>query len=58
MTYAAIPEGAVLVGVENWPAAAESVSWAVEQAYRDGRDVALVHVVLSLIHISEPTRPY
>ncbi|HEY9351903.1 MAG TPA: universal stress protein [Nocardioides sp.] len=45
MTYAAIPEGAVLVGVENWPAAAESVSWAVEQAYRDGRDVALVHVV-------------
>jgi nucleotide-binding universal stress UspA family protein len=45
MTYAAIPEGAVLVGVENWPAAAESVSWAVEQAYRDGRDVGLVHVV-------------
>ena len=45
MTYAAIPEGAVLVGVENWPAAADSVSWAVEQAYRDGRDVGLVHVV-------------
>lgn len=45
MTYAAIPEGAVLVGVENWPAAAESVSWAVEQAYRGGRDVGLVHVV-------------
>lgn len=45
MTYAAIPEGAILVGVENWPAAAESVSWAVEQAYRGGRDVGLVHVV-------------
>lgn len=45
MTYAAIPKGAVLVGVENWPAAADSVSWAVEQAYRDGRDVGLVHVV-------------
>lgn len=45
MTYAAIPEGAILVGVENWPAAAESVSWAVEQAYRDGRDVGLIHVV-------------
>ncbi|MBC7275769.1 universal stress protein [Nocardioides sp.] len=40
-----IPEGAVLVGVENWPAAAASVSWAVEQAYRDGRDVCLIHVV-------------
>jgi nucleotide-binding universal stress UspA family protein len=45
MTYAAVPEGAILVGVENWPAAADSVSWAVEQAYRDGRDVGLVHVV-------------
>ncbi|MEU0316105.1 universal stress protein [Nocardioides sp. NPDC006273] len=38
-------EGTVLVGVENWPAAAASVSWAVEQAYRDGRDVDLIHVV-------------
>lgn len=40
-----IPEGAVLVGVENWPAAAGSVSWGAEQAYRDGRDICLVHVV-------------
>ncbi|MFI5623616.1 universal stress protein [Nocardioides sp. NPDC051685] len=45
MTYVSMPEGAVLVGVENWPAAAESVSWAVEQAFRDGRDVCLLHVV-------------
>ncbi|OIJ27645.1 universal stress protein [Nocardioides luteus] len=45
MTYVSMPEGAVLVGVENWPAAAESVSWAVEQAFRDGRDVHLLHVV-------------
>jgi nucleotide-binding universal stress UspA family protein len=45
MTYAGIPEGAVLVGVENWPAAAESVSWAAEQAFRDGRDLCLLHVV-------------
>ena len=45
MTYAGIPDGAVLVGVENWPAAADSVAWAVEQAFRDGRDVGLVHVL-------------
>lgn len=45
MTHVSIPEGAVLVGVENWPAAAASVSWAVEQAFRDGRDVCLFHVV-------------
>ncbi|MER7555814.1 universal stress protein [Nocardioides sp. NPDC126508] len=45
MTYVSMPEGAVVVGVENWPAAAESVSWAVEQAFRDGRDVCLLHVV-------------
>ncbi|GGU36323.1 universal stress protein [Nocardioides albus] len=45
MTYAAIPEGAVVVGIENWPAAADSVSWAAEQAFRDGRDVCLLHVV-------------
>ncbi|MEI7054280.1 universal stress protein [Nocardioides sp. CCNWLW239] len=45
MTYAAIPEGAVLVGVENWPEAAESVSWAAEQAFRAGRDMCLFHVV-------------
>lgn len=54
MTYAAIPEGAILVGVENWPAAAESVSWAVEQAYRDGRDVGLVHVVSATILETPP----
>ena len=45
MTYESMPEGAVLVGVESWPAATESVSWAVEQAFRDGRDVCLLHVV-------------
>ena len=45
MRYAAIPEGAVLVGVENWPDATESVSWAAEQAFRDGRDMCLFHVV-------------
>ncbi|MFE6648464.1 universal stress protein [Nocardioides sp. NPDC057772] len=45
MTYATIPEGAVLVGVENWPEATESVSWAAEQAFRDGRDLCLFHVV-------------
>ena len=45
MSNASIPEGAVLVGVENWPAAAESVSWAAEQAFRDGHDLCLLHVV-------------
>ncbi|MEU6135077.1 universal stress protein [Nocardioides sp. NPDC047086] len=46
MTYEAIiPDGAVVVGVESWPAAAESVAWAAEQAFRDGRDVGLFHVV-------------
>lgn len=45
MSNASIPEGAVLVGVENWPAATESVSWAAEQAFRDGRDLCLLHVV-------------
>ncbi|MFD7072803.1 universal stress protein [Nocardioides sp. NPDC059952] len=46
MTYETIiPVGAVLVGVESWPAAAESVSWAAEQAFRDGRDLCLLHVV-------------
>lgn len=54
MMYAAIPEGAILVGVENWPAAAESVSWAVEQAYRDGRDVCLVHVVSATLLETPP----
>ncbi|MDR7311283.1 nucleotide-binding universal stress UspA family protein [Nocardioides luteus] len=45
MTYEGIPTGTVLVGIENWPAAAESVSWAAEQAYRDGREVTLLHVM-------------
>jgi len=40
-----VPAGTVVVGVDRGPALEETVAWAVEEAFLDGRDLTLAHVV-------------
>ena len=46
------------IGSDITPAMIDVVNASVEKAYGDEKSISWMEIYLSLIHISEPTRPY